>query len=225
MSTVTSALPLIIARYGEQSIGIPRPTLHFSGYDNGANILAGISASPQDNGIRLSVQNAFPILNSTRYTLAAKLPGMQEPMDVVDSLWPRICATVAEVHVRVPLSDDDKRLKRLTELAACEITIKTEAGQKFQFNVNLQCATPSDLKRLVEKEIGVPVEQQLIIHTNENLSAGNDRNRCSGNSHCAHEILEGEVLVNCFVDPDDVLLLKIRPSESRSMDVVVRSRR
>ena len=52
------------------------------------------------------LEDAFPNLKGRSYVIEARLPGMQSPVEILPSLWPSICAVVADVHVQVLLTEE-----------------------------------------------------------------------------------------------------------------------
>ncbi|VDB92110.1 unnamed protein product [Peniophora sp. CBMAI 1063] len=210
--TTSAPLPLILAKYGGHSIAIPRPVV----------LPYAPDTVPFLNMVD-SLNSAFPSISNKKYTIAAKVPGLKDTIEILPALWKDICANVTEVHVTLPLTEEEKRLKRLTEEATSRIHVEAPTGQKYAFDINFNCADARDLKYLVEQKIGVPIERQVLTHTTYNPRVGN-KNRAAARSLVGREVAENDVLINCFVDPEDSLRLKISPKESSTLDVVIRAR-
>ena len=94
----------------------------------------------------------------------------------------------------------------VTEVATSEISIHAPDGELHALNINLNVGTVRDLKRLIERKIGVAVGRQVL--TFKNLKYG-----AHGMIKAGTEITGDDVLSSCDVKPNDFLVLSLRPKE------------
>ncbi|KZV60326.1 hypothetical protein PENSPDRAFT_355407 [Peniophora sp. CONT] len=194
-------LPLIVATYDEHSVAIPRP-VHSEGVDVASRITAYL-------------EEAFPAIKGRTYVVEARVPGLQSPIEILPSLRSDICATVTDVRVQMLLNEEEKRIKQLTELAPSSLTVKAPTEQLFEFHLNLNCADARDLKQLVQRDLGVPIERQILLYEMK-IIFDTIPGRTSWVEITGKEVLEDDVLVNCHVNPGDVLRLRIERKKSDS---------
>ncbi|KZV64159.1 hypothetical protein PENSPDRAFT_691028 [Peniophora sp. CONT] len=223
-STAAQTHPYILVTYKGSSIAVPRADC--SQY--GECVRLSECQIFKMTGLMRAIRNAFPVLQDTddkMLVIEAVIPRASNAVQIVPTLWPHIYDTVTEIVVRTPPTEAEERMKMITEVATSTVSVNMPDGKTLKFEINLNYADARDLKLLIQKKIGVPVERQVLsLH---NMKWVNKRDGTSGYAQTGTEIFEDDALIECYVSPGDTLRMRLtrKPQEAPVLDVVVRSGR